>query len=102
MRGYQRVEYKYCYNTVDILVVEGNITDEKVDAIVNAANEYLAHGGGVAGAISRCGGFQIQKESNEYISKHGIVTVGNVGVTNAGRLPCKYVIHAVGPIYRGG
>ena len=92
--------YKISYCKVSIRVVHGDLTEERVDAIVNAANEYLAHGGGVAGAIARKGGYSIQKESNEYISKNGVISVGGVAVTGAGSLPCRYVIHAVGPVYR--
>ncbi len=80
----------------------GDLTEERVDAIVNAANEYLAHGGGVAGAISRRGGPVIQAESDRWVRKHGPVPTGGVAVTPAGNLPCKLVIHAVGPVWRGG
>jgi len=69
-------------------VKKGDITDEEVDAIVNAANSHLQHGGGVAGAIVRKGGRIIQEESN----KIGYVPVGNVAVTGAGSLKAKYVI----------
>lgn len=74
-------------------LVQGDITGRDVDAIVNAANSHLKHGGGVAGAIVRKGGNIIQEESD----KIGHVAVGNAAITGAGRLPCKYVIHAVGP-----
>lgn len=72
---------------------KGDITEREVDAIVNAANSHLQHGGGVAGAIVRKGGQVIQKESDRI----GFVPVGHAAITSAGRLPCKYVIHAVGP-----
>lgn len=85
-----------------IRVVQGDLTDEAVDAIVNAANEHLAHGGGVAGAIVRKGGYEIQKESNEWVAKHGPVRTGTAAITGAGRLPARYVIHAVGPVWAGG
>ncbi|MCY0859628.1 MAG: ADP-ribose-binding protein, partial [Sulfolobaceae archaeon] len=65
----------------------------------NAANSYLQHGGGVAYAIVKKGGYVIQKESDEYVRKHGPVPVGDVAVTSAGKLKAKYVIHAVGPRY---
>ncbi|MBF0320658.1 MAG: macro domain-containing protein [Nitrospirae bacterium] len=74
-------------------LVRGDITERDVDAIVNAANSHLQHGGGVAAAIVRKGGSIIQEESD----KAGYVSVGTVAVTQAGRLPCKAVIHAVGP-----
>jgi putative ATPase len=84
-------------------VRQGDITEEHVDAIVNAANGALAHGGGVAGAISRRGGPSIQKESSQWVRAHGQVATGQVAVTSAGRLPARlYVIHAVGPVYIDG
>lgn len=79
-------------------VVHGDLTEEATDAIVNAANERLQHGGGVAGAIVRKGGWEIQEESDRI----GYVPTGQVAVTGAGRLPARYVIHAVGPVWRGG
>lgn len=80
-----------------VVVVHGDITEEHVDAIVNAANEHLAHGGGVAGAIVRKGGREIQEESTRWVREHGPVPTGSAAVTTAGRLPAKYVFHAVGP-----
>ncbi len=77
-------------------VLQGDLTEAQTDAIVNAANSHLQHGGGVAGAIVRAGGRQIQDESD----KTGFVPEGEVAVTGAGALAAKYVIHAVGP--RGG
>lgn len=74
-------------------LVQGDITERHVDAIVNAANSHLQHGGGVAGAIVRKGGHIIQVESDMI----GFVPVGNAAVTGAGSLPCRYVIHTVGP-----
>jgi len=85
-----------------IEIIQSDITELKVDAIVNAANEHLAHGGGVAGAISRRGGPVIQHESNRWIKEHGIVKTGNTAITTAGNLPAKYVIHAVGPVMGTG
>lgn len=70
-----------------------DITERNTDTIVNAANSYLRHGGGVAAAIVRKGGAIIQEESN----KIGFVPVGSAVMTTAGRLSCKAVIHAVGP-----
>lgn len=76
-----------------ISLYQGDLTAETVDAIVNAANKYLAHGGGVAGALLRKGGDIIQKESDRLAP----VEPGGVAMTSAGALPAKHVIHAVGP-----
>lgn len=84
-----------------IRVVQGDLTREPVDAIVNAANKHLAHGGGVAGAIARAGGSEIQRESSEWVRQNGPVSTGSAAITGAGRLPCRFVIHAVGPVWRG-
>ena len=74
-------------------LVQGDITERDVDAIVNAANSHLQHGGGVAGAIVRKGGQIIQDESD----KIGFVPVGHAAITGAGKLRARFVIHAVGP-----
>ncbi|MCS7109069.1 MAG: ADP-ribose-binding protein [Sulfolobales archaeon] len=86
-------------DNVTLVLIEGDITDLDVDAIVNAANSRLEHGGGVARAIVRKGGDVIQEESWEYVKKFGPVPVGGVAVTGAGKLKAKYIIHAVGPIF---
>lgn len=83
-------------------IVQGDITIEEVDAIVNAANEHLQHGGGVAWAISKKGGSTIQKESEEWIRQHGRVAHAHPAWTSGGDLPAKYVIHAVGPVWGDG
>ena len=85
-----------------IQIVQGDITIEEVDAIVNAANEHLQHGGGVARTISAQGGSAIQKESDAWVRKHGTVPHEHPAWTSGGRLPAKYVIHAVGPIWGDG
>jgi O-acetyl-ADP-ribose deacetylase len=77
--------------------VRGDLLDEPVDAIVNAANGHLAHGGGVAGIISRAAGPALQAESDRLIRDHGPFPTGSAVVTTAGKLPFKGVIHAVGP-----
>lgn len=81
-----------------IQVRHGDITAEVVGAVVNAANSHLAHGGGVAGAISRAGGREVQVESDRWVRQHGEVATGEVAVTGPGRMECDYIIHAVGPI----
>ncbi|MEK6691828.1 MAG: macro domain-containing protein, partial [Nitrospirota bacterium] len=91
----------YKYKTPDgryIGLVQGDITEQNTDAIVNAANSHLQHGGGVAGAIVRKGGKIIQDESD----KIGYVPVGKADITTAGRLPARHVIHAVGPRWGEG
>jgi O-acetyl-ADP-ribose deacetylase (regulator of RNase III) len=83
-------------------IVQGDITQEKVDAIVNAANAQLMHGGGIAGIIARKGGPGISVESKKWIQNHGPVHHGSPAYTTGGNLPCKYVIHAVGPVWGSG
>lgn len=78
--------------------VLGDITAQQVDAIVNAANSHLAHGGGVARAIAAAAGPSLIEES----ARHPYVPVGSAGRTGAGDLLCTHVIHAVGPRWSGG
>jgi O-acetyl-ADP-ribose deacetylase len=85
---------------ITLQLVQGDITAETTAAIVNAANENLIHGAGVAGAISRGGGPDIQIESNAWVRKHGPVNPAEPAWTTGGKLPCQYVIHAVGPAWR--
>ncbi len=85
-----------------IAVCRGDLTAEAVDAIVNAANGHLSHGGGVAAAIVRRGGSVIQTESDAWVRAHGPLPTGEVAITGAGSLPAKAVIHAVGPVWHGG
>jgi putative ATPase len=85
-----------------IEVVQGDLTRQRVDAIVNAANEHLQHGGGVAAAIVRAGGASIQDESNRWVAEFGPVPAGQAAVTGAGTLTARNVIHVVGPRYREG
>ncbi|HJT47010.1 MAG TPA: macro domain-containing protein [Nitrososphaeraceae archaeon] len=84
-------------NNKVLRLVKGDITERNVDAIVNAANSYLKHGGCVAAAIVRKGGTIVQEESDKIIAKTGIVSVGSAVSITAGNLPCKAVIHTVGP-----
>jgi putative ATPase len=83
-------------------LVQGDITVETTDAIVNAANKVLQHGAGVAGAIVRSGGAIIQKESDRWVRMHGPVSHAVPAWTPAGSLPCRFVIHAVGPTWGDG
>jgi O-acetyl-ADP-ribose deacetylase len=95
------VEHKFPTGQT-IQIVQGDITTEAVDAIINAANERLQHGGGAAWAISKKGGSTIQKESDAWIRKHGRVSHANPAWTSGGLLPARYVIHAVGPVWGDG
>ncbi|KAH3743855.1 Appr-1-p processing protein [Pelomyxa schiedti] len=83
-------------------VCYGDMTKETSDCIVNAANSTLDHASGLAGAISKTGGRIIQEESDLWIATHGRLQDGEVAITHAGTLPCKWVIHAVGPMWHGG
>jgi O-acetyl-ADP-ribose deacetylase (regulator of RNase III) len=83
-------------------LVQGDLTTQAVDAIVNAANSHLQHGGGVAGIILRRGGHEIQAESDAWVREHGSVSHAEPAYTGAGRLPCRYIIHAVGPVWGEG
>jgi O-acetyl-ADP-ribose deacetylase (regulator of RNase III) len=87
---------------IQFQTVQGDITTEAVDAIVNAANRHLQHGGGVAGVIVRRGGPVIQQESNAWVQKYGPINPAAPAYTSAGNLPSKYVIHAAGPIWGEG
>ncbi|MEM0121510.1 MAG: ADP-ribose-binding protein [Thermoprotei archaeon] len=84
---------------IRLKLVKGDITELESDVVVNAANSWLKHGGGVALAIVRKGGRVIQEESDAYVAKYGPVPVGGVAVTTAGSLKAKFVVHAVGPVY---
>ena len=96
----QQGQHHVLNNEVNLSLYQGDITDERVDAIVNAANDWLQHGGGVAAAIVRKGGRQIQDESNWITGQYGPLNVGCATYTSAGKLACRYVIHTVGPEWR--
>jgi O-acetyl-ADP-ribose deacetylase (regulator of RNase III) len=85
-----------------IELVFGDITCQAVDAIVNAANSTLLGGGGVDGAIHRAGGPAIHEECVAIRAGRGECPAGEAVLTGGGRLPARYVIHAVGPVWRGG
>jgi len=80
-------------------LVQGDLTALPVDAIVNAANVHLQHGGGVAWAIARKGGQAIQEESDAIITRRGPLETGEAVITSGGRLPARFVIHTAGPIW---
>lgn len=85
-----------------LALVRGDLTRMDVDAVVNAANEDLRHGGGLAGALARAAGPTLQQESDAWVRHHGRVPTGHAVLTGAGDLPALWVIHAVGPVWRGG
>ena len=87
---------------VRLVAVQGDITRQETDAIVNAANSSLMGGGGVDGAIHRAGGPAILEECKKIVSERGPLPTGQAVVTTAGRLAARYVIHTVGPVWRGG
>jgi len=99
-----------CYNFFMFLfppahhleIVQGDITTQPLDAIVNAANVHLVHGGGVARAIAHKAGKALWDESRAWVAKHGALTHDRPAITTGGNLPCRYVIHAVGPVWHGG
>lgn len=93
-----RVLARHSRGSCTLEAVQGDLTEEQVDAVVNAANTHLAHGGGLAGAIVGRGGAIIQQESNQLAP----VAVGRAAVTSAGAMPSRWVIHAVGPRWGEG
>lgn len=83
-------------------LVQGDLTTQEVDAIVNAANPSLMGGGGVDGAIHRAGGPAIREECRAIVSRIGRLATGKAVITSAGRMPAKHVVHTVGPVWHGG
>ena len=89
-------------NKATISLVQGDITLQSLDAIVNAANSSLMGGGGVDGAIHRAGGPRILEECKKIVARQGRLPTGKAVITTGGNLPARYVIHTVGPVWHGG
>jgi O-acetyl-ADP-ribose deacetylase (regulator of RNase III) len=89
-------------NGIKLSLIQGDITHQKTEAIVNAANSSLMGGGGVDGAIHRAGGPAILEECKKIVAKTGRLPPGKAVITTGGNLEAKYVIHTVGPIWHGG
>ena len=87
---------------MELKIVKTDITTLKVDAVVNAANPSLMGGGGVDGAIHRAGGPDILEECKAIIARNGRCKPGEAVITTAGRLPARFLIHTVGPVWHGG
>lgn len=85
-----------------LVVVEGDLTAQDVGAVVNAANERLQHGGGVALALARAAGPALQQESDAWVAEHGALGAGEAAITGGGDLRAPLVVHVVGPRYRDG
>lgn len=97
-----QVLYKHLFASgQELRLIHGDLTAQKVDAIVNAANPRLRHGGGVAAIILRRGGPEINRESRAWLRAHGPVTHEEPAYTTGGNLDCRYIIHAVGPVWGG-
>jgi len=90
------------FGNTSVDLARGDITRETVDTIVNAANSSLLGGGGVDGAIHRAGGPAILEECRKIRDARGPLPAGEAVITGAGRLPCRYVIHTVGPVWQDG
>ncbi len=86
----------------EVSMMQGDITKQATDAIVNAANPSLMGGGGVDGAIHRAGGPAILADCKKVVARQGRLPTGQAAITTAGNLKARYVIHTVGPIWHGG
>jgi O-acetyl-ADP-ribose deacetylase (regulator of RNase III) len=95
-------KYSLTVNKSTITIMQGDITGQATDAIVNAANSGLMGGGGVDGAIHRAGGPAILEECKQIVARQGRLPTGQAVITTSGNMKSRHVIHTVGPIWRGG
>jgi len=95
-------QHQVVINKILVSLVRGDITEQTTEAIVNAANSSLMGGGGVDGAIHRAGGPAILEECKQIVALQGRLPTGKAVITGGGKLKAKYVIHTVGPVWRGG
>ena len=93
---------EFTINKTRLSLLQGDLTKQSTDAIVNAANSSLMGGGGVDGAIHRAGGPAILEDCKKIVSRQGRLPAGKAVITTGGKLSAKHVIHTVGPIWRGG
>ena len=96
------VTHEITVNQTMLILIQGDITRQTTDAIVNAANSSLMGGGGVDGAIHRAGGPSILEECRQIVARQGRLPAGQAVITTGGNLPTRYVIHTVGPVWHGG
>jgi len=89
-------------NQAKLSIIQGDITRQSTEAIVNAANPSLMGGGGVDGAIHRAGGPAILEECKQIVARQGRLPTGKAVLTTGGNLKAKHVIHTVGPVWHGG
>lgn len=89
-------------NKTKLSMIQGDITKQATDAIVNAANSSLTGGGGVDGAIHRAGGPAVLEECKKIVARQGRLPTGQAAITTGGNLKARYVIHTVGPVWHGG
>jgi O-acetyl-ADP-ribose deacetylase (regulator of RNase III) len=98
----EKLSRELTVNQARLAIIQGDITRQATEAIVNAANSGLMGGGGVDGAIHRAGGPAILEECQQIVARQGRLPTGRAVITTGGNLPARYIIHTVGPIWQGG